>query len=124
MNKRKRHRLLDIRVARMGIHNKNYAVLSKVMIDQLIITPPYLAFYITVNTMLEKNRIQMSDISNKLTKNYYNLLISCYQIWPIAHLITFSLPFKYRTVFCDIVRFYWGMRMSQYGNDATFQTPN
>ena len=108
------HKFMDIRVMQMGITHPQIAVITKVLLDQGIAAPIYAAFFLFTTTMMEG--ISVSDAKQRMQANWWDMLTTCWMVWGPGHCITYSLPFKYRSIWCDCVRVYWGTLMSYYAN--------
>ena len=108
------HLFLDARMLRYGITHPTFAVIAKVSVDQFISAPPYILWFLFATSMLEGKTVNEAKI--RINENYKLMLFNCWKLWMPAHCITFSLPFRFRSVFCDCVRVYWGTLMSYYSN--------
>ena len=108
------HLFLDARILRLGIKHPTVAVIAKVSIDQFIAAPPYMVWFLFMTSTLEGNTFD--DTKKSIKHNWWPMLYNCWKIWMPGHCVTYSLPFKYRSVWCDCVRVYWGTMMSYYAN--------
>ena len=108
------HLFLDARILRLGIKHPTAAVIAKVSIDQLVAAPPYMAWFLLASSTLEGK--SWNDTKQTIKTNWWPMLYNCWFIWVPGHCVTYSLPFKYRSVWCDFVRVFWGLRMSYFAN--------
>lgn len=90
------------------------AVTVKVLLDQTVACPPYMVWMLFANAALEGKSWQ--EIKVHLEKNYWDFLLTAWSIWFPAHFITYNLSFRYRQMFVDVVRIYFGTRISYYAN--------
>eukprot|EP01084_Bolivina_argentea_P126731 224320_1 len=108
------HKFLDVRILKIGIKQPAAAVITKVSIDQFIATPPYIIWFLFATSCLEG--LTMDKVGKRIETNWKPMMLTCWKLWIPAHCVTFSLPFKYRSLFCDCIRIYWGTLMSYYSN--------
>ncbi len=107
------HRRLD---AVFGTVRGMSTTAKKVFVDQVLVTPPFFAFFLSYDTLLAGKGLQ--GVQERLTRSWWPLLQDCWKLWPFAHIITFNLPFQWRVLFCDIVRVYFGTVMSLRANEV------
>lgn len=86
---------------------KSVAVLGKKLIlDQGICAPCFLAGNITILTLLKTHSIDESK--NELQKSYFNLLKLNYSFWPFVQVINFYfVPLTYRVLFGSSAALAW-----------------
>ena len=108
------HMLLDVRILRLGIKHPTLAVITKVAIDQFIAAPPYWAWFLLATSTLEGK--SWHESKQGIITNWWPMMYNCWFIWIPAHMCTYSLPFKYRSVWCDFIRVLWGLRLSYFAN--------
>ena len=108
------HAFIDVLWLRMGIYNKIFSVITKVSVDQLICMPPMMTLFTFYMKRMEGYSI--NEYISYYNNIYWDLWIESWSVWTPGHCVTYSLPFKYRTIWCDILRVYFGTRMSYHGN--------
>lgn len=93
------------------------AVFKKVLLDQFVLAPCFLAGFIVVTGFL--GGLSLEKIYLKLEKNYTNALMSNYTIWPAAQLLNFYfIPLKHRLAVVQIVALVWNTYLSWMANKA------
>ncbi|KAG2433863.1 hypothetical protein HXX76_008217 [Chlamydomonas incerta] len=96
--------LLDARILPDDPHCPA-AVLSKMLLDQLLFAPLGLALFFVVIKLLEG---RPHDISRSLRTSYVKSLLGGYLLWPAAGLLNFALlPNEYRLLFNNCVNIIW-----------------
>ena len=113
-------RYLDRQVGKMNFQQLQWrgqsqvAVTVKVLVDQLVACPPYMAWMLYANAVLEGKK--WPEIKLHLENNYWDFLLTAWSIWFPAHFVTYNLSFRFRQMFVDVVRIYFGTRISYYTN--------
>ncbi|KAG2446470.1 hypothetical protein HYH02_008461 [Chlamydomonas schloesseri] len=96
--------LLDARVLPDDPHCPA-AVLTKMLLDQLLFAPLGLALFFVVIKLLEG---RPADIRRSLQTSYVKSLLGGYLLWPAAGLLNFALlPNEYRLLFNNCVNIIW-----------------
>lgn len=108
------HMSLDRIVLGLGIKHYAKSVVLKVIIDQFMMQPCYTMFFLFTLSLMEG--LSFDDIYRRCRTQYFPLVFISWKFWIPMHFITFSLPFKYRALFCDVMRIYWGTVLSYYAN--------
>lgn len=93
---------------------KSLAVLGKKLIlDQGVCAPCFLAGNITVLTMLKTQSFE--ETKNELQKSYFNLLKLNYSFWPFVQVINFYfIPLTYRVLFGSSAALAWNTMFSHH----------
>ena len=86
----------------------------KTVFDQLLIAPPFLAVFLTVTTLAEGRA--PADAGRRLEQQLFPLWQDSVCTWGLAHLVTFNLPVRFRVLWHDVVRLWFGTRMSLRSN--------
>ncbi|KAK9888519.1 hypothetical protein WA026_000770 [Henosepilachna vigintioctopunctata] len=86
-------------------------VLKKVICDQLIFAPFFLATFLMLLETLEKGSIAEARRATRLY--YFDLLKANYTIWPLVQLCNFYfVPLNYQTLFVQSVALAWNTFLS------------
>lgn len=86
-------------------------VLTKVFIDQVIFAPTFLAILLaTVGTMQGKD---FKNIQLELKRDYLDVLIANYYLWPWVQLVNFYfVPLHYQVLLVQVVAVFWNTYLS------------
>lgn len=96
---------------------------KKLMVDQLIGAPAFLAGNITVLTLLERGSFE--EVGKELEKSYFSILRLNYSFWPFVQMINFYLiPLTYRVLFGSSAALVWNTIFSYrlYNQKVASQT--
>uniref|UniRef100_A0A131XZZ0 Mitochondrial inner membrane protein Mpv17 n=1 Tax=Ixodes ricinus TaxID=34613 RepID=A0A131XZZ0_IXORI len=90
-------------------------VLRKVLVDQLIFSPVFVASFLTCLGFLQRR--PWSDTKQMLRKDYVPILTTGYMLWPAAQLVNFHLvPLPYRLPFASGVGLVWNTYLAWKAN--------
>jgi len=96
---------------RMFPGNSLRAVLKKLTIDQIIVCPTFLIFFLTSNELLQGNSI--SKAIDRIKQDYIDTQLNNWSVWTPAQLANFYLvPLLYRVVWTRLVSFFWSIYLS------------
>ena len=71
------------------------AVLAKVALDQALFAPTFLCVFVTAVSTLQG--LGLDDIRKNLSKNYTDIVLTNWKIWPATQLVNFYfVPFQHR----------------------------
>eukprot|EP00198_Chlamydomonas_reinhardtii_P004766 XP_001694102.1 predicted protein [Chlamydomonas reinhardtii] len=111
--------LLDARILPDDPHCPA-AVLSKMLLDQVLFAPLGLALFFVVIKLLEG---RPQDISRSLKTSYVKSLFGGYLLWPAAGLLNFALlPNEYRLLFNNCVNIIWTCFLSIMSSSENTQS--
>ncbi|CAK9293504.1 unnamed protein product [Gordionus sp. m RMFG-2023] len=75
---------------------------KKMAMDQILFAPIFLLDFL-VMTEIIKHR-SFTTVNEKIEKDYYDIMVTNYKIWPIVQLVNMSLvPLNYRILVINIV---------------------
>lgn len=87
------------------------AVLKKVACDQLLFAPCFTGVFLTSLGFAQKKEIK--EIQRSIQKNYGDILITNYKIWPATQLLNFYLtPLQYQVLVVQFVALFWNTYLS------------
>lgn len=87
----------------------------KVALDQGVFIPGMLASFLVLNGALQ--RMDGQDIKNILQRDYFQLLLANYQLWPLAMAFNFYLmPLRHQVLFTNSVSLAWNTYLSWKAN--------
>ncbi|XP_046393047.1 protein Mpv17-like [Ischnura elegans] len=87
------------------------AVLKKVFVDQAVFAPSFLACFVVLLGTLEMK--PWNSIREKLNRDYFDILVSNYKVWPAVQLVNFYfVPLQYQVLFVQIVALFWNTYLS------------
>ncbi|XP_037526170.1 protein Mpv17-like [Rhipicephalus sanguineus] len=90
-------------------------VFRKVLIDQVLFAPVFIASLLVVLGTLQRR--SWDDIENSLRANYLQILKTSYMLWPAAQLINFRfVPLSYRPPFAGCVAVVWSTYLAWKAN--------
>ena len=89
-----------------------YAVLTKVLVDQLVYSPPTaLTFFICNDLMLGKSVLESA---HEATQKIMPVLRVNWIVWPMLHLVTFTMvTLKYRVLWINVCSLGWSCFLSR-----------
>ncbi|KAL1417994.1 hypothetical protein MTO96_005981 [Rhipicephalus appendiculatus] len=91
------------------------SVARKVLIDQALFAPVFIASFLVVLGTLQRR--SWDDIEQSLRANYLQILKTSYMIWPAAQLINFRfVPLSYRPPFAGCVAVVWSTYLAWKAN--------
>ncbi|CAG5102686.1 Similar to mpv17: Protein Mpv17 (Danio rerio) [Cotesia congregata] len=84
---------------------------KKVACDQFLFAPPFIAALLATIGFLQGNDVD--GVKEKLSKEYKDILINNYKLWPLVQLINFGLvPLNYQVLVNQIVAVFWNTYIS------------
>jgi len=82
--------------------------LKKLALDELLYDPFCIVLFFTVISILEGKNL--SQVKDKIVKEYWVTQKMSWRIWPIVQLINFAVvPGNLRILFINLVSFFWGI---------------
>ncbi len=93
-------------------------VAAKVLLDQLVFTPPLtLGYFIWQNAL--SNSADLSEACSSASKRLWPTLQVNWLYWSVVHVATFALvPLNYRVAFVATKNFFWGSYLSWAAQSA------
>eukprot|EP01117_Protostelium_nocturnum_P000132 TRINITY_DN1020_c0_g1_i1.p1 TRINITY_DN1020_c0_g1~~TRINITY_DN1020_c0_g1_i1.p1 ORF type:complete len:201 (+),score=53.86 TRINITY_DN1020_c0_g1_i1:137-739(+) len=83
-------------------------VLKKLALDELIFDPFCIVLFYSVVGLLERK--SLSQIGQKIRKEYWETQLMSWRLWPAVQLINFAfVPGDFRILFVNVVSFMWGI---------------
>jgi protein Mpv17 len=93
-------------------------VLKKLTIDQLLVAPTTLAFF--MSAAVYGNSFSVKDVKEKLSIDYFPTLQANWMVWPAANFINFKfIPSSYRIVYVASLGVMWNGYLSYVTNRPT-----
>lgn len=87
------------------------AVLKKVACDQLIFAPSFLALFIVTLGAIQREDFDV--IVYKFKRDYPDILLANYKLWPAVQLVNFYfVPLHYQVLVVQIVAILWNSYLS------------
>lgn len=94
-----------------GPTSSNVVLVKKVLFDQVINAPLFLAGNITTLTLLKTQSFEC--VREELRRSYTNLLKTNYSFWPMVQAINFYfIPITFRVLFGSVCAFVYNMAFS------------
>ncbi|PRP84936.1 Mpv17 / PMP22 family protein [Planoprotostelium fungivorum] len=91
-----------------GLSVIDSTVLKKLALDELIFDPFCIFLFFTVIGVLERK--SLSQIREKIGKEYWITQKMSWKLWPAVQLINFALvPGDFRILFVNVISFVWGI---------------
>lgn len=95
---------------------------KKVLVDQLGCSPVFLATFISVVGLLQGENF--TGVQRKLKRDYKDVLITNYTIWPAVQLLNFSLvPLNYQVLLVQAIAIFWNTYLSWKTNKGLKGAP-
>ncbi len=86
-------------------------VLTKLGLDRLLLTPPFLAF--TLIYLQFTQTLDMSQTMRNVKNQYAAALFMNWKIWTPAQVVNFTVvPVDYRVLFGNMVALWWNIYLS------------
>lgn len=102
-----------------GIYGKE-AVVKKVLTDQLIFSPVFIAILVTSLNLLQG--LSWDEAVTKVQNSYFDILLTGYQIWPAVQVVNFYfIPIQYRVLLVQAVAVVWNTYLSWKLNSTTVE---
>ncbi|KAI9344725.1 hypothetical protein BD770DRAFT_397376 [Pilaira anomala] len=91
--------------------NKFQGLVTKVVLDQFVFAPFFIAAFFTGQGIFEGKSID--EIKNKLSTGYTTALIGNYKLWPAVQVVNFYFtPLNYRLMVTNCVALGWNAYLS------------
>lgn len=85
--------------------------LQKVFIDQLVFAPIFLAQLVAIISFMQTGDV--AKIEDKLRREYVDILVANYYIWPWVQLVNFRfVPLSYQVPLTQAVAVLWNIYVS------------
>lgn len=99
-----------------------YAVVSKVALDQLVLSPIMLAVFLIYMKAAEG---QLQSLATAVDKEKFTCtLLAGYKLWPAAHVINFAfIPTEQRILYVSVVSVLWTAIASRIANEPPKRDP-
>lgn len=95
-----------------NIKNDNTKVVAKVLLDRLLITPPFSVLTLFILQYLQTFKGQKSWQNMKA--NFKTTLTANWKVWTIPQLVNFKyIPPDYRVLFGNLVALWWNIYLSK-----------
>ena len=95
-----------------NIKNENRKVVAKVLLDRLLITPPFLVLTLFILQYLQTLKGKTSWQFVK--KNFKQSLTANWKVWTIAQIVNFKyISPEYRVLFGNLVALWWNIYLSK-----------
>ncbi|KAF1802970.1 hypothetical protein FB192DRAFT_1365801 [Mucor lusitanicus] len=102
------YRFIDRKVT---TKNAFQGLATKVVLDQFIFAPFFIAAFFTGQGIFEGKSLQ--EIKDKLSSGYTTALIGNYKIWPAVQVVNFYFtPLNYRLMVTNVVALGWNAYLS------------
>lgn len=96
------------------------AVAKKVLTDQLVFSPVFIAVLVTSLNLLQG--LTWNDALAKVQASYIDILLTGYQIWPVVQVGNFYfVPIQYRVLLVQAVAVVWNTYLSWKLNSTNVQ---
>lgn len=95
----------------------NLSILLKVLINQLVMTPPFLLFTISfLQFFMTFNRQKTIQI---LKNSFVSALLVNWKVWTVAQFVNFGvIPMDYQVLFGNLVALWWNIYLSLISSTA------
>lgn len=91
------------------------AALTKMLLDQGLFAPCFLAVFVSVASSLQG--LGVTEIRENLASNYTDILVTNWKIWPATQLVNFYFtPFQHRILVVNIVALFWNTYLASKTN--------
>ncbi|CAL1532220.1 unnamed protein product [Lymnaea stagnalis] len=85
---------------------KNLAALKMMATDQIIMSPIFIATFITGMGLLRLESLE--EIKAKFKRDFVTILLNNYKVWPLAQMINFYfMPLQHRVLFVNFISLGW-----------------
>ncbi|CRK92502.1 CLUMA_CG006041, isoform A [Clunio marinus] len=98
--------------------NKTANTLKKVAVDQLFFAPAFIGALVGSVGLLQGQN--PNDITKKLKREFPDILLANYKLWPAVQLLNFYfVPLNYQVVLVQVVAVLWNTYVSFKTNEVT-----
>jgi protein Mpv17 len=100
------------------IGNSTQMVLKKLTIDQLLVAPTTLAFF--MSAAVYGRSFSVTEVKEKLSEDYFPTLQANWMVWPAANFVNFKfIPSSYRIIYVASLGVMWNGYLSYVSNRPT-----
>ncbi|XP_045615513.1 protein Mpv17 isoform X2 [Procambarus clarkii] len=108
------YRVLDVKFG----SGKGIRALKKVAVDQLVFAPVFLGVFLGVLGVMQGHRPQR--IQNDIKKNYKDIILTCWSVWPAVQICNFSfVPLNYQVLVAQTFALVWNTYLAWKTNKDT-----
>ncbi|KAG7156321.1 Mpv17-like [Homarus americanus] len=107
------YKVLDSRIG----SGKGVIALKKVAADQGLFSPVFLGVFLTVLGAMQGNTPQ--HIQNDIKKNYKDILLTCWSVWPAVQICNFSfVPLHHQVLVVQTFALFWNTYLAWKTNQG------
>ncbi|XP_064620471.1 peroxisomal membrane protein 2-like [Lineus longissimus] len=89
----------------------SYCALKRIMIDRLILTPPYMLLFFYVVTVIEGHGFKMA--TQKIRETFWPVLQMNWKIWTLFQYVNVNyIPSEYRVLFASCISLVWNIYLA------------
>ncbi|XP_067014588.2 protein Mpv17 [Anabrus simplex] len=102
---------LDRNIRALEMNSRRKEALAKVMADQLMFAPVFMAAVMVISGFLIGN--EWEKTKETLQNNYFSLLLANYKVWPLFLFINFSfVPLRFNLMASQLFAIMWNTYLS------------